>query len=112
MDVWILSFLGAYFIALREDTQHLSMGDFGHSSVNKSSSPIDNSKQRDTQPTTNIQSTTEPTIPTTANAEENNDNQAEDEFTNPLCTSVREITGWVVISDAVVESVTPSWDAL
>nr|GEW32637.1 hypothetical protein [Tanacetum cinerariifolium] len=43
-------------------------------SVNKSSSPTDNSKQRDTQPTTNIQSTTEPSIPTTANAEENNDN--------------------------------------
>nr|GEX63071.1 Gag-Pol polyprotein [Tanacetum cinerariifolium] len=29
---------------------------------------------------------TEPTILTTANAEENNDNQAEDEFTNPFCT--------------------------
>nr|GEX50236.1 hypothetical protein [Tanacetum cinerariifolium] len=29
-EVWILSFLGAYFIALREDTQHLSMGDFGN----------------------------------------------------------------------------------
>nr|GEZ58607.1 hypothetical protein [Tanacetum cinerariifolium] len=56
------------------------------SSVNKSSSPTDNSKQRDTPPTTNIQSTTEPTIPTTANAEENNDNQEEDEFTNPFCT--------------------------
>nr|GEV07923.1 retrovirus-related Pol polyprotein from transposon TNT 1-94 [Tanacetum cinerariifolium] len=58
----------------------------GTSSVNKSSSPTDNSKQRDTPPTTNIQSTTEPIIPTTANAEENNDNQAEDEFTNPFCT--------------------------
>nr|GEW13640.1 hypothetical protein [Tanacetum cinerariifolium] len=32
-----------------------------------------------------------PTIPTTANAEENNDNQAEDEFTNPFCTQVREV---------------------
>nr|GEX92035.1 retrotransposon protein, putative, unclassified [Tanacetum cinerariifolium] len=61
----------------------------GTSSVNKSSSPTDNSKQRDTTPTTNIQSSTEPT---NANAEENNDNQAEDEFTNPLCTSVREVT--------------------
>nr|GEY45977.1 MAK10-like protein [Tanacetum cinerariifolium] len=29
MEIGILSFLGAYFIALREDTQHLSMGDFG-----------------------------------------------------------------------------------
>nr|GEU34852.1 putative RNA-directed DNA polymerase [Tanacetum cinerariifolium] len=63
----------------------------GTLSVNKSSSPTDNSKQRDTQPTTNIQSTTEPTILTTANAEENNDNQAEDEFTNPFCTPVREV---------------------
>nr|GEU43382.1 hypothetical protein [Tanacetum cinerariifolium] len=33
----------------------------------------------------------EPTILTTANAKENNDNQAEDEFTNPFCTSVREV---------------------
>nr|GEV50912.1 hypothetical protein [Tanacetum cinerariifolium] len=56
----------------------------GTSSVNKSSSPTDNSKQRDIPPTTNIQSTTEPTIPTTTNAKENNDNQAEDEFTNPF----------------------------
>nr|GEU96137.1 integrase, catalytic region, zinc finger, CCHC-type, peptidase aspartic, catalytic [Tanacetum cinerariifolium] len=47
----------------------------GNSSVNKSSSPTDHSKQRDTPPTTNIQYTKEPTIPTTANAEENNDNQ-------------------------------------
>nr|GEX82681.1 reverse transcriptase domain-containing protein [Tanacetum cinerariifolium] len=29
-DIGILSFLGAYFIALREGTQHLSMGDFGN----------------------------------------------------------------------------------
>nr|GFA02362.1 reverse transcriptase domain-containing protein [Tanacetum cinerariifolium] len=27
-EIGVLSFLGAYFIALREDTQHLSMGDF------------------------------------------------------------------------------------
>nr|GEW65228.1 retrovirus-related Pol polyprotein from transposon TNT 1-94 [Tanacetum cinerariifolium] len=58
----------------------------GTSSVNKSSSPIDNSKQRDTPPTTNIKSSTEPTNLTNANAEENNDNQAEDEFTNLFCT--------------------------
>ncbi|GJW97021.1 retrovirus-related pol polyprotein from transposon TNT 1-94 [Tanacetum coccineum] len=69
------------------------------SSVNKSSSPTDNSKQQDTPPTTNIQSSTEPTTPTiNVNAEENNDNQAEDtqfqqnEFINPFCTPVREIT--------------------
>ncbi|GJU87916.1 retrovirus-related pol polyprotein from transposon TNT 1-94 [Tanacetum coccineum] len=65
----------------------------GTSSVNKSSSPIDNSKQQDTQPTTNIQSLTEPTTPTTnVHVEENNDNQAEDtqfqqvKFINPFCT--------------------------
>nr|GFA84858.1 integrase, catalytic region, zinc finger, CCHC-type, peptidase aspartic, catalytic [Tanacetum cinerariifolium] len=33
------------------------------SSVNKSSSPIDNSIQQDTPPTTNIHSSTEPTTP-------------------------------------------------
>nr|GEW46843.1 retrovirus-related Pol polyprotein from transposon TNT 1-94 [Tanacetum cinerariifolium] len=60
----------------------------GTSSVNKSSSLIDNSKQRDTPPTMNIQSTTEPTIPPTANAKENNDNQTVDEFTNPFCIPV------------------------
>ncbi|GJY70716.1 retrovirus-related pol polyprotein from transposon TNT 1-94 [Tanacetum coccineum] len=50
----------------------------GTSSVNNSSSPTDNSKQQDTPPTTNIQSSTEPTNPTNVNAEENNDNQAKD----------------------------------
>nr|GEV54396.1 hypothetical protein [Tanacetum cinerariifolium] len=57
-------------------------------SVNKSSSPIDISKQQDTTPTTNIQSSTEPTNPTNENAEENNDNQVEDEFTNPFFTPI------------------------
>nr|GEU86395.1 Gag-Pol polyprotein [Tanacetum cinerariifolium] len=61
------------------------------SSVNKSSSPTDNSKQRDTPPTTNIQSSTEPSNLTNTNAEENNDNQAEHEFTNPFCTPVQEV---------------------
>nr|GEZ22671.1 uncharacterized mitochondrial protein AtMg00810-like [Tanacetum cinerariifolium] len=50
----------------------------GTSSVNNSSSPTDNSKQQDTPPTTNIQSSTETTNLTNVNAEENNDNQAED----------------------------------
>ncbi|GJV98511.1 retrovirus-related pol polyprotein from transposon TNT 1-94 [Tanacetum coccineum] len=69
----------------------------GTSSVNNSSSPTDNSKQQDTPPITNIQSSTEPTTPTNVNAEENNDNQEEDtqfqqdEFINPFCTPVREI---------------------
>nr|GEY58565.1 retrotransposon protein, putative, unclassified [Tanacetum cinerariifolium] len=63
----------------------------GTSSVNKSSSPTDNSKQRDTTPIMNIRSTTTAIIPTTANAMENNNNQAEDEFTNPFCTPVREV---------------------
>nr|GEW63522.1 Gag-Pol polyprotein [Tanacetum cinerariifolium] len=64
------------------------------SSVNKSSSPTNNSKQQETPPTTNIQSSTELTTPTkTIQAEENNDNQAvdtqfqPDEFINPFCTS-------------------------
>ncbi|GJS50025.1 retrovirus-related pol polyprotein from transposon TNT 1-94 [Tanacetum coccineum] len=48
----------------------------GTSSVNKSSSPTDNSKQQDTPPTTNIQSSTKPTTLTTIHAEENNDNKA------------------------------------
>nr|GFB50328.1 hypothetical protein [Tanacetum cinerariifolium] len=62
----------------------------GTSSVNKSFSPTNNSNQQDTQPTTNIQPTSEPSTPTYVHAEENNDNQAEeehlqdDEFTNPL----------------------------
>ncbi|GJX38755.1 retrovirus-related pol polyprotein from transposon TNT 1-94 [Tanacetum coccineum] len=47
----------------------------GTSSVNKSSSPTDNSKQQDTPPITNIQSSTEPTNLTNVNAEENNNNQ-------------------------------------
>ncbi|GJZ41394.1 retrovirus-related pol polyprotein from transposon TNT 1-94 [Tanacetum coccineum] len=71
----------------------------GTSSVNKSSSHTDNSKQHDTPPTTNNQSSTEPTTPTTnVHAEENNDNQAEDtqvqqdEFINPFCTPVREVS--------------------
>nr|GEU34629.1 hypothetical protein [Tanacetum cinerariifolium] len=69
----------------------------GTSSVNKSSSPTNNSNQQDTQPTTNIQRTSKPSTPTYVHAEENNDNQAEeehlqdDEFTNPFCTSVQEV---------------------
>nr|GFA46726.1 Gag-Pol polyprotein [Tanacetum cinerariifolium] len=69
----------------------------GSSSVNKSSSPTNNSNQQDTQPTTNIQPTSEPSIPTYVHAEENNNNQAEeehlqdDEFTNPFCTPVQEV---------------------
>ncbi|GKC30208.1 hypothetical protein Tco_1037502, partial [Tanacetum coccineum] len=66
-------------------------------SVNNSSSPTDNSKQQDTPPTTNIQSSTEPKTLTKVNAEENNDNQAadtqfqQDEFSNHFCTLVREV---------------------
>ncbi|GKF89038.1 hypothetical protein Tco_0263001 [Tanacetum coccineum] len=61
----------------------------GTSRVNKSSSPTDNSVQKDTLPSTHIQPTSEPTTPTNVHAEENNDNQAE--FTNPFCTPVQEI---------------------
>ncbi|GJW26374.1 retrovirus-related pol polyprotein from transposon TNT 1-94 [Tanacetum coccineum] len=63
------------------------------SSVNKSSSPTDNSTKQDTQPTTNIHPSTEPKTPTTTiQDKENNDNQAADahfepyEFVNPFCT--------------------------
>ncbi|GKB39707.1 retrovirus-related pol polyprotein from transposon TNT 1-94 [Tanacetum coccineum] len=61
-----------------------------------SSSHIDNSAPQDTPPTTNIHPTSEPSTPTNANAEENNDNQAENsqfqqhEFTNPFCIPVQE----------------------
>ncbi|GJT84646.1 retrovirus-related pol polyprotein from transposon TNT 1-94 [Tanacetum coccineum] len=46
----------------------------GTSRVNKSSSPTDNSVPQDTQPSTNIHSTSEPTTQTNDHAEENNDN--------------------------------------
>ncbi|GJR49973.1 hypothetical protein Tco_1400494 [Tanacetum coccineum] len=68
----------------------------GTSSVNKSSSPTDNSKQQDTPPTSNIHHSTEPKTPT-VHVEANNDNQAEDthfgpyEFVNPFCTAVQEL---------------------
>nr|GEX67526.1 integrase, catalytic region, zinc finger, CCHC-type, peptidase aspartic, catalytic [Tanacetum cinerariifolium] len=67
------------------------------SSVNKSSSPTNNSNKQDTQPTTNIQPTLAPSTHIYVHAEENNDNQAEeehlqdDEFTNPFCISVQEV---------------------
>ncbi|GKA52109.1 hypothetical protein Tco_0745305, partial [Tanacetum coccineum] len=48
------------------------------SSINKSSSPTDNSKQQDTPPTMNNLSSTKTKTLTNVNAEENNDNQAED----------------------------------
>ncbi|GKF53005.1 hypothetical protein Tco_0159915, partial [Tanacetum coccineum] len=61
----------------------------GTSRVIKSSSPTDNSVPQDTQPSTHIQPTSEPSTPTKAPAEENIIDQAE--FTNPLCTPVQEI---------------------
>nr|GFA71508.1 Gag-Pol polyprotein [Tanacetum cinerariifolium] len=64
----------------------------GTSSVNRSSSPINNSKHQDTPPTMNNQSSTQPTNLTNANVKENNDNQAEHEFINPLCTPVQEVS--------------------
>ncbi|GKB30583.1 retrovirus-related pol polyprotein from transposon TNT 1-94, partial [Tanacetum coccineum] len=70
----------------------------GTSSVNKSSSCTVNFQQQDTQPTMNIQSSSEPTTPTkTVHAEENNDNQVvdtkvqQDEFINTFYTPVREV---------------------
>ncbi|GJY79391.1 hypothetical protein Tco_0485192, partial [Tanacetum coccineum] len=58
----------------------------GTSRVNKSSSPTNNSIQKDTLRSTQIQPTLELTTLTNAHAKENNDNQAE--FTNPFCTPV------------------------
>nr|GFB36062.1 hypothetical protein [Tanacetum cinerariifolium] len=52
---------------------------------------------QDTQPTTNIQHTSEPSTPTYVHAELNNDDQAEedhlpdDEFTNPFCAPTQEV---------------------
>ncbi|GJX32602.1 retrovirus-related pol polyprotein from transposon TNT 1-94 [Tanacetum coccineum] len=55
--------------------------------------PLDNSTQQDTQPTTNVQRTTDSITPTTTvHAKENNNNQAADakfvpyKFFNPSCT--------------------------
>nr|GEX36087.1 hypothetical protein [Tanacetum cinerariifolium] len=54
------------------------------------------SHQQNTSPTTNIQSSTEPTNATNVNAVENNNNQAEDtqfyqdEFINPFCTPIKD----------------------
>nr|GEY37156.1 hypothetical protein [Tanacetum cinerariifolium] len=69
----------------------------GTSSVNKSSSPTNNSNHQDTQPIMNIQPTSAPSTPTYVHAEKNNNNQVEeehlqdDEFTNPFCTPVQEV---------------------
>nr|GEX91127.1 hypothetical protein [Tanacetum cinerariifolium] len=68
----------------------------GTSSVNKSSSPTNNSTQQDTLPLMNIHPTSEPSTPTNVHAEENNDNQTEDEFTNPFCTLESSI--WIEAS--------------
>nr|GEX03508.1 integrase, catalytic region, zinc finger, CCHC-type, peptidase aspartic, catalytic [Tanacetum cinerariifolium] len=46
---------------------------------NAGTSSVNNSTQQDTQPTTNIQPTSEPSTLTHVHAEENNDNQAEEE---------------------------------
>nr|GFA48351.1 hypothetical protein [Tanacetum cinerariifolium] len=68
------------------------------SSVNKYSFPTKNSNQKGTLPSTNIHPTSKPSTPTHVHAEENNDNQAEDaqaqqdEFINPFCTPIREVT--------------------
>nr|GEU29545.1 hypothetical protein [Tanacetum cinerariifolium] len=67
-------------------------------SINKSSSPTNNSNQQDTQPSANIQPTSKPSTPTYVHAEENNDNQTkeehlqDDKFTNPFCTPVQVVT--------------------
>nr|GEY74620.1 integrase, catalytic region, zinc finger, CCHC-type, peptidase aspartic, catalytic [Tanacetum cinerariifolium] len=74
----------------------------GTSSVNKSSSPIENSTQQDTQPAANIQSSSDSITPTTivTTKENNTDNQVEiqvdnahvddNEFYNVFSTPVRK----------------------
>ncbi|GJS86570.1 retrovirus-related pol polyprotein from transposon TNT 1-94 [Tanacetum coccineum] len=69
----------------------------GNQSVSKSYSLSDNSKHQDTQPTANIQPTTEPITPTTnVNAEDNNNDQAadaqidENKFYNIFSTSIHK----------------------
>nr|GEY98057.1 retrovirus-related Pol polyprotein from transposon TNT 1-94 [Tanacetum cinerariifolium] len=55
------------------------------------------SNPNDTQPTTNIRTTSAPSTPTYVHTEENNNNQAEEEhlpdneFTNPFCASAQEV---------------------
>nr|GEU31904.1 retrovirus-related Pol polyprotein from transposon TNT 1-94 [Tanacetum cinerariifolium] len=57
------------------------------------------SNLQDKQPTPNIQSTSAPSTPTYAHAEENNNDQAEeehlpdDEFTNPFCAPEQDVAG-------------------
>nr|GEU96778.1 copia protein [Tanacetum cinerariifolium] len=81
------------------------------SSVNKSSSPIDNSTQQDTPPITNIQPTREPITPTTnVNAEENNNDQAVDAnidenkiyniFSTPICEEAESSSGNEAMADS------------
>ncbi|GKD56214.1 gag-pol polyprotein [Tanacetum coccineum] len=67
-------------------------------SMSKSFALFDNSQQQDTQPTANVQPTTEPITPTiTVHAKENNGTQAADvhfepyEFINPFCIPVQEV---------------------
>nr|GEW05883.1 hypothetical protein [Tanacetum cinerariifolium] len=66
----------------------------GTLSVNKCSSPTNNSNQQDTQPTTNIQPTSAPSPHSYVHVDENNNNQAEEEhlqnneFTNPFCAPI------------------------
>ncbi|GJW36128.1 retrovirus-related pol polyprotein from transposon TNT 1-94 [Tanacetum coccineum] len=69
----------------------------GNQSVSKTSALSDNSTQQDTQPTMNVQPTTEPITPTTTvHAKENNTNQATDaqfvpyEFFNPFFPSIKD----------------------
>ncbi|GKG08325.1 hypothetical protein Tco_0334157, partial [Tanacetum coccineum] len=77
-----------------------------HSADTTSSSPTDNSIQKDTLPLTYIQPTSEPTTPTNVHAEENNDNQAE--FTNPFCTPVQENVEYNTLCFQVIDDVNKS----
>ncbi|GJW32917.1 retrovirus-related pol polyprotein from transposon TNT 1-94, partial [Tanacetum coccineum] len=83
----------------------------GTLSVNKSSSPFDNTKKQGTPPTVTAKSTTEPITPTTTvNAEENNtynqakiqvnnahvdDNKFYNVFSTPVCEEAESSSGYV-----------------
>ncbi|GJV57028.1 hypothetical protein Tco_1458033 [Tanacetum coccineum] len=77
----------------------------GNQGVQKSTYPTDNSKQKVTQPTANVQQPS--TSTTNVNVEDNNIDQAEDasfqqdEFINPFCTPYSKIKN---IKEAMADS--------
>nr|GFB72162.1 retrotransposon protein, putative, unclassified [Tanacetum cinerariifolium] len=85
----VSSFVDAHVPSQQE--LHLLFGPLYDEFFNAGSNP------NDTQPTTNIRTTSAPSTPTYVHAEENNNNQAEEEhlpdneFINPFCASAQEV---------------------